>query len=165
MNTGTIAARYARALLKYVLEKGNEDEIFSQVAALQDALGDEKKLAETVPQLSEDMRKFLSLVISSGRKDILVLVLDSFQNQYRKEKGIVRAKLTVADGNSSQLEKDLTEILAKDGVRRVEFQTETDPSLIGGFILQVEDRRMDASVAGDLERIKKELEAINSRLL
>ena len=158
MNSGTIAARYARALLKYALEKGNEDEIFSEVTSI---LADEKER----PELSEDMTRFLSLVISSGRKELLRLILDSFLTQYRKEKGIVTAKLTTADDISEDLSAKIESLLVNQGAKKVDLQTERDTSLIGGFILEVDDKRMDASVTGSLGRIRSAVEEMNSKLL
>ena len=158
MNSGTIAARYARALLKYALEKGNEDEIFSEVTSV---LADEKER----PELSEDMTRFLSLVISSGRKELLRLILDSFLTQYRKEKGIVTAKLTTADDISEDLSAKIESLLVNQGAKKVDLQTERDTSLIGGFILEVDDKRMDASVTGSLGRIRSAVEEMNSKLL
>ena len=44
------------------------------------------------------------------------------------------------------------------GLAEVDFKTEVDPDLIGGFIVQVEDKRLDASIASQLKQIRKDLE-------
>ena len=46
---------------------------------------------------------------------------------------------------------------------QVDFRTEVNPDLIGGFIVQVEDRRLDASIATQLQTIRKEWEEKNRK--
>ena len=49
------------------------------------------------------------------------------------------------------------------GFSQVDFRTEVNPDLIGGFIVQVEDRRLDASIATQLQTIRKEWEEKNRK--
>ena len=48
---------------------------------------------------------------------------------------------------------------------RVELETTVDPALIGGFVMQLGDLRLDASVATQLERVRTQLEARNRRIV
>ena len=41
---------------------------------------------------------------------------------------------------------------------KIELQEQVREELIGGFVLRVEDKQLDASVKGKLARIKKELQ-------
>ena len=50
------------------------------------------------------------------------------------------------------------------GYTKVDFKTEVNPDLIGGFILQVDDKRLDASIARQLRTIRKEWEEKNRKL-
>ena len=49
--------------------------------------------------------------------------------------------------------------MKQQGLTQVDFRTEVDPALIGGFIVQVEDKRLDASISSQLKQIEKELES------
>ena len=53
----------------------------------------------------------------------------------------------------------LAELMKAQGLTQVDFKTEVNPDLIGGFIVQVEDKRLDASIASQLKQIQKELES------
>jgi len=46
-----------------------------------------------------------------------------------------------------------------DGFQHVELQEKVDPALIGGFVLQVGDKLVDASIAYDLKNIAKQFES------
>ena len=48
--------------------------------------------------------------------------------------------------------------MKEQGFKKIDFETEVDPKLIGGFIVQIEDKRLDASISSQLKNIRKELE-------
>jgi len=47
----------------------------------------------------------------------------------------------------------------------VYLDTEIDPSIEGGFILTVNDLALDASVKGQIERIRREFISRNQRIV
>ena len=49
------------------------------------------------------------------------------------------------------------------GFTDIDFKTEVNPDLIGGFIVQVEDKRLDASISSQLREIRKEWEEKNRK--
>ena len=49
-------------------------------------------------------------------------------------------------------------------VTEVDFKTEVNPDLIGGFIVQIEDKRLDASIASQLRDIRREWEEKNRKI-
>jgi F-type H+-transporting ATPase subunit delta len=51
----------------------------------------------------------------------------------------------------------LKKSLEKSSKKKIEMTTETNESLIGGFILTLEDQQLDASVQSKLKRIRQEL--------
>ena len=169
--TGLIASRYARALLDYSGKQGVQERVYAEVQALMKALSDEQRaygddgiLSSCISTLSEEMQRFLSLVVRGGRADMLPFILHSYVRQYRQAKGITTARLQVACP-SPDLEQKLTAMLARAGYAQVDFKTQVDDSLIGGFILQVDDVRLDASVATQLVALREELEEKNKRII
>lgn len=157
MNTGLIASRYATALLLFAQEEGMPARVYEDAGALQEALGSPQALATCVKGLSAPMQKFLSLVIRNRRTDYLAAILNSFRAQYRHEYGITRAWLTTAV-ESPGLAERLTELMKQQGFTQIDFKTEVNPALIGGFIVQVEDKRLDASISSQLKQVRKDLE-------
>jgi F-type H+-transporting ATPase subunit delta len=69
---------------------------------------------------------------------------------YRKAKGIVTVHLTTVEPANTQIKNELLPIIAQISGGKVDFQTQTDPNLIGGFILEIEDKRLNASVKEQL---------------
>jgi len=164
MDTGLIASRYANALLLFAHEQKAEKRVYEDAEALKQALlsGDDATVQACIEKLSEPMQKFLSLVIRNKRVEYLPAILQDYRVLYRKEKGITRAWLTTATEDPGLAER-LAELMKLQGFTKIDFKTEVNPDLIGGFVVQVEDRRLDASIATQLQTIRKEWEEKNRK--
>ena len=162
MNAGLIASRYANALLLYARETGAEKQVYDDAAALKKAMQSEQDVESCVETLCEPMRRFLTLLIRNKRVDYLPAILHAYRVLYRKEKGITRAWLTTAAENPDLAGK-LAELMRLQGFTEIDFRTEVNPDIIGGFIVQVEDKRLDASIATQLATIRKEWQEKNRK--
>ena len=195
MNTGIIASRYATALLKLVDETGpaagsgqsSGEVVVAQARAILNALknlpdlrrtitdpsvpSDKKRsLLETVVSetIAPELRKFFNLLIRNGRIGDIALALKSFEDQYYESRGIIRGKLTLSsppDSAAKKLEDGLKNLIEKKTGKTLLLTTDVDESLIGGFVLEVEDRLLDASVSRQLEIIKNQFVEKNRRIV
>lgn len=107
--------------------------------------------------VSELTGRFIKLVLDEGREDLLQLMAGSYISLYRKQKNITRGKLTTAVAVSSETEQRMRQMVERNTKGTVEFQTEVNPDIIGGFILEYDTYRMDASVKTKLSNILTEL--------
>lgn len=158
MNAGLIASRYARALLLFATERQEEQRVYEDAGTLRQAVLEKGSIPDCVRNLSASMQQFLTLVIRNKRVEHLPAILHLYQVYYRKEKGITRARL-VSAAEDPRLADRLSQLMRQQGCETIDFETEVDPDLIGGFILRVDDRQLDASVASQLKQVQKELEA------
>ena len=158
MDTGVISRRYALALVKYVAETGRGEEVYAQVKAL---LSD----PDAAPRpLCEDLERFVSLLMKNGRMPYVKLIFHSFVRLYDARNGIHVARLKTAV-DSPALQEKLRAYLSAQIGGRVEFESEVDPSLIGGFVLEVDDSRLDASVSRQLDDIRRQFIEKNKRIV
>ena len=158
MNAGVIARRYATTLLKYVAETGRGEEVYAQMKGL-------LKDPDSAPKpLCEDLEKFVGLLVRNGRMPMVRRIFLSFLQQYEARAGIHIARLKTAV-DSPELQEKLQRVLAEKIGGTVEFTTEVDPSLIGGFVLEVDDRRLDASVSRQLADIRRKMIEKNKRIV
>ena len=162
MNAGLIASRYANALYLFACETGEEKKVYEDASALKRAVLANDDVTGCIERLSVPMQRFLALVIRNKRVEYLPAILHNYRVLYRKEKGITRAWLTTATENP-ELAGKLAELMKLQGLTEVDFKTEVDPDLIGGFIVQIEDKRLDASIASQLRTIRKEWEEKNRK--
>ena len=176
MNAGPIAHRYAKALLKLVQESGAGEKVYSQACVVVLRMQDIRQLADAVQKhpevslerkleileaavgepLAEELARFVSLVIRNKRIEIFQRMLSSFLEQYRLSIGIKVGRLVTACP-APQLKATLETIMFDKMGFKVQLQESIDEELIGGFVLQVDDLRMDASVQTQLRRLHDEL--------
>ncbi len=176
MNTSKISVRYAKALFLAAQEKDLLERIFRDATLLDQVLGEVPEFRETLgnPVLTEKEKKdilektfapylddltlrFLDLLATNNRLIFLPDMVRDFIELYKKEQGISFARLITAVPISRETVDKIAANLRKALGNEVRLTPETDPDLIGGFILRIDDLQFDASVASALKKFKKEL--------
>ena len=100
---------------------------------------------------------FLMLLLTNQREAYLKDISRNFLESYRKEAGFKAANLISAiEINQATIEQFRT-FIRKHFNSEVDLTCTIDTKLIGGFVLQVEDQQIDASVAAKLKKLKREL--------
>lgn len=184
MNTGPVAHRYAKALLKFVQERKTGEEVYSQVGVLVHVMREVRKLSEIVHKhpeipldrkleilgsalgapLAADLQHFIRLVDDHKRLEFLERIFYSFIEQYRSANSIKVGRLVTAC-QVSGLKERLEGELSNETGATVILEEDTDPSIVGGFILNIDDLRMDASVEGQFRQLRRELIDNNNRIV
>lgn len=159
MNTGVISSRYAKALLKLVDETGNGPQVCGQVKAL---LEDPDRAASM--ELCDELQKFVRLLVRNGRSQYIRMAFISFLGMYRDSRNIHSAHLTTAVPAPS-LERRLADMVREKTGGEVELHSKVDPSVIGGFIFEIDDYMVDASVSKKIGDIRRQLIEKNNRIV
>lgn len=178
MSELTVASRYAKSLIDLAQEQNNLEAINNDMnfflhtlkanPQLKAVLGNPiisqaKKIAILSDLFSGKVDKlsisFFNIMVNKGRGEVLYATAQEFNNQYNNIKHITKATVVSAtalsEANKSKL---LDEVKAAVG-GEVILDAKTDPSLIGGFVLTVGDRQVDASIANSLKKLKKDFAA------
>ncbi len=118
-----------------------------RVEALQDLLGGEEEL----------IRNFLLLLAEKNRGGEVEEIAREFERLAAAEEGILDVELTTAVELSDAEAQDVIQQIEKASGRKVEATRRVDPDLIGGLVLQVGSMRLDSSVRGRLNRLRRDL--------
>ena len=172
MDIGVISVRYARALLKSATEAKLDAQVYHDMMTLAQNFVDVPLLRQTIdnPMLSKDKKEpllitaagekptaltktFIALVLKEDRENVIQFMANSYVTLYRKQKNVIRGKLTTAARVSAQTEQKMRQMVESKTNGTVEFETEVNPDIIGGFILEYDTFRMDASVKSKLNNI------------
>ena len=92
-----------------------------------------------------------------GREGILLFIANSYITLYRKQKNIIQGKLTTAVPVTPSIEEKMKDLVHAKAQGTVEFNTNVDPDIIGGFILEYDTYKMDASVKTKLNAVLTQL--------
>lgn len=158
MNTGLISSRYAKALLMLTQESGRGEQVCKQIYHL---LADPDHVPD---QLEPDIQKLVLLLEKNHRLEYLKFIFHSYIDLYYKSAGIVRAKLITAVP-APGLEDKICSLISGSTGCRIVLDTKTDPDIIGGFVLEIDDKLLDASVRRQLEIMHTRFVEKNTRLV
>ena len=173
MDIGVISVRYARALLKSATDAKVEDVVYQEMQLLAKSYVEVTQLRQTIdnPMLSKDKKElllvtavggedasplskaFIALVLKEDRENMVQFMANSYVTLYRKQKNVIRGKLTTAVAVAPETEQKMRHMVESKTQGTVEFETEVNPDIIGGFVLEYDTFRMDASVKSKLNSI------------
>lgn len=158
MTPGIVSSRYAKALLKLVLETGNGDAVYEQVDRLL------KRQEQPGFVMEPELYDFVELLLKKGRIEYVKFIFQSFLRMYDLSQGRKRVHLVTAVAVPG-LEERLKVLLEEKTGAKILMESSIDPSIIGGFQLKVEDDFLDASVSRRLEELRRRLVVKNNRLV
>ena len=108
-------------------------------------------------ELSKNVYHFLLLLIDKRRITLLAAIEEEFSKLSNEAQSILIADVTTAEPASADQQQKIADRLADLTGKQVKLRLHEDEKLIGGVVVKIGDRRIDGSVAGRLETLKKEL--------
>ncbi|MBT8231029.1 MAG: ATP synthase F1 subunit delta [Saprospiraceae bacterium] len=176
MADNRIASRYAKSLIDLGKEQNSLVELNNDMVAISEALSNRDfKLFVKSPIINADKKMnvfkaifgdslskttslFFDILTRKSREMFLPEIVESFLKQYKKINHITEIKLTTASKLSDSALAAINRALLESEItdQKVEIETVVDPKIIGGFVIEVEDKLYDASVAHKLDKVKKQ---------
>ncbi len=175
---GAAAKRYARAIFELAIEEGEVDGWAQSLAAIRDVLSRPEarpilanpsipvqRRQEVVAALLEGRigRRAVNLarlLIGANRLDDVDGITEEYTRLVDEDAGRVRATAITAvplgGDESRRLEADLARKLG----REVRLESRVDPAIIGGLVLRMGDRVIDASVSTRLQQLRRKLAGV-----
>ena len=117
----------------------------------------EALLAEAPPgggTWAEPVRRLVLLLVENRRPGLIGEVAEAALAELARRRGEVTAQVRVAAPLSEDERAKLLAILAKAVGREPRLAVSEDPSLLGGFVVQLGSRMFDGSLKGRLERLR-----------
>lgn len=172
---GTRAAtRFAKALKELALEQGSLEKVHDDMKLIHTVCKNNHEFAVLLksPIIKTDKKQsilsamfkgkiskltelFIQLLTSKRRESYLDSIAEEFVKQYKEHKKILSAVVTTAFGLDEELRKKVLEVVKGGTHSEVELIEKTNDKLIGGFTLQVGDKRVDASIAKQIRKLSQ----------
>jgi F-type H+-transporting ATPase subunit delta len=177
MNESRISVRYSRALFQSALDKKIPDTINQDMILVKDfcavpevkeflsnpVIRPSKKIEILHNLMGKDLHELtlslIDLVVKHGREKYLPAIARMFIHETKKYNGITESVLTTAVKVDLEIKKQVSDMIANLFKTKVDLKEIIDESVIGGFILKIEDNYIDGSVRKKLRKIKNELSA------
>ncbi len=175
MKSTKAASRYAKALLELAMDQGVQDKVASDMAYVAKICQEEKDFLNLLnsPIVNSDKKisifkslfvdfdnlttMFIDLIAKNRREYMLGEIASSFNTQLKQIKGIVPVTIVSAKALNATTKEIILEKLKGSFTGQFEINEVIDESLIGGFIVQMDDKQIDASVSSQFKNLKQRL--------
>lgn len=177
-----IVKNYSQALYSRAQKSGLEDKVLEQLLALNKIVLHSPKVMQAFcsPIVDNKIKKklldliasklnfekatinFLYTLIENSRFSLIFEMLDDFSKIIALSKNIKYIQVSSAYKLGKKEIDLISGILELEIGKKVKLETNIDPSLIGGVVIQYDCNLIDCSVSGALNRIKKI--ALNSEI-
>jgi len=173
-----LAARYAKSLIDLSVERNCLEDSLKDMRVLHQfctqsydfvvmlrspVISSDKKLKVITLLLegwniSEMTHLFIKLLVTKGRESALPEIATAFEAQYNELKNIRTVRITTALPVSAEFAGHLEEkIAAFLPGSTLALETVVDESIIGGFVIESQDKLFDASVRKSLNDFKSRI--------
>jgi F-type H+-transporting ATPase subunit delta len=174
MASTRVASRYVKSLLGLAVEQNMLDKVHADMQMFADACLTSNELVMMLksPIIKHDKKKailekllqgkvtsltmaIVDILTRKNREPLLPEIAREFHNAYNDYKGIGKANVTTTIAMDDKTRNEIEAIAKKlAGKKDIELDEKVDKELIGGFVLNVGDRQIDASIRSRLKALK-----------
>jgi len=177
MKESRIANRYAKALFELALEMNLLEAIKTDAALIDQVcqqnrdfvlmlrspvIRSDKKLAVIKAIFEKHLQKlsynFLEIIVRNRREELVSDIAQQLISIYKAYKNILSAVLTTAVEIDSETKQKILALLHKHTDAEIELNQKIDEKLIGGFILNFEDKQYDTSILRKIKNLHQEFD-------
>ena len=168
------AIRYAKAVLSLATESNTADAVNTDMELIKNTVAESKDLKDMLysPVIRSSVKKsalleifkntnkatvnLIDVLIANKRISLLPEVASSFITLFEQQKGSQVAQVTTAVPLSKELENKVQAKVKELTGKEAAITNIVDENILGGFILRVGDTQYNASIANQLNKLKRE---------
>lgn len=174
MAVASVAFRYAKSLLDLAEERGITEEIHRDMLFFKNTVDQSRPLALMLKnpivrsskkdavlklifggKINPMSSAFIDIVARKNRESLIEDIAAEYIRLYDEMRGIEHATVITTTPLTDELRMKFKAMVAKTtGRELIELTEKINPQLIGGYILQLGDRQVDASVKSQLSELK-----------
>ncbi|MFN3848207.1 MAG: ATP synthase F1 subunit delta [Spirosomataceae bacterium] len=173
MAESVVAYRYAKSLIDLANEKKVVEEVSKDMALFKEVcdgnrqflavMGNpivrhEKKLGILKKVFENNVHpvtfSIFKVLTNKNRENLIYAIAEEFQKIYNDQNGIQRATVTTTSALTDEQRKAFIKVVADATGRKVILEEKINENLIGGYVLQVDDKQIDTSVKRKLNDLK-----------
>ncbi|MFM7566768.1 MAG: ATP synthase F1 subunit delta [Flavobacteriales bacterium] len=175
MASNKSAVRYAKALLELAIEKNCVEAVENDLSRFLKSIKESNDLRVFIdsPVVRNEKKikvfdlvftdfnpmtiQFFRLVTKNGREHLLDDIAKRFNQLLKAKRGIVTGTLTSAKPLDEQTKAAILDKIKGSFEGTLELEEAVNESLIGGFVVRIGDKQMDASVQASLSKLRQNL--------
>ena len=174
MGQSRATIRYAKALFQLAVEQDTLEQSYQDMVLLDAACTENKelllllkspivktdkklKILEEIfgTKINKVIMSFINIITTKKREGLLALMASSFIALYKKHNKIGTATVISATPLDKALRAEMISFIKKNGDKNVELTEKIDESIIGGAIIRMGDKQLDASVSREISELRQ----------
>jgi F-type H+-transporting ATPase subunit delta len=175
MKGTVVASRYAKSLLGLAIEQNKLEEAYADMLMVAKTVNENRDLELLLksPVVKTDKKQaildqlfgskispissgFFKIITTKRREYLIGQIANSFVQQYKFHNNIITAEITSAVKLDANLKKKVLQLVKSTEQEEVEVVERIDESLIGGIIVRIGDKQVDASILRQINDLKKD---------
>lgn len=174
MKQSRVAIRYAKALLQLSIEQNSLETAYKDMLLIENVCSASKDFSLLLKspivktdhklkifndifsdKLSKISVMFINIIITKKREALIQGIAKSFADLYKNHNNIESAIIKTAAPISQQLKQDVLEYIKSITKNSVELTEVVDEKIIGGAIITMGDKQLDASVSSEITELRQ----------
>ena len=174
MSQSRITIRYAKALFQLAAKQETLDQSYNDMVLLDSVCAESKELSLLLKspiiktykklkileeifgsKINKVTMSFINIITTKKRESLLGLIASSFIALYKAHNKIETATVISATPLEESLRVEVINFIKKHGDNDVELTEKVDPTIIGGAIISVGDKQLDASVSKAISELRQ----------
>jgi F-type H+-transporting ATPase subunit delta len=175
MGGSKAAQRYAKAVLAEAKSSNTADSVFDDMKSIAGTIAASRELQtvlkspvvkasdkqnallEIFKDVSAGSKNLIEVLVANQRIDKLEQVAHAYVDLYNDFKGVKVARVTTAVPITPEIEKRvIAKVREMTGSDKITLHNVVDQDIIGGFVLRVGDMQYNASIADNLNKLKRQ---------
>jgi F-type H+-transporting ATPase subunit delta len=175
MKNPKLASRYAKALYDFASERNQIEEVYADLNLFADTLKESRELQVLLrnPVIEPHQKhkifesvfngtmhdityQFLELLLKKRREPALDTICEEFFKLYKANHNIKTAIIITAQPLSDSLREKIVALLTEQLHATIELHEFVDSTIVGGFVIKVDDYYLDTSVLSKINKLKQE---------
>ena len=174
MKQSRVTIRYAKALFQLVIEQDTLEQSYRDMVLFGGVCTESKELSLLLKspivktdkklkileeifgsKISKVTMSFINIITTKKRESLLALIASSFITLYKAHNKIETATVITADPLDESLKSEVINFIKKHGEDNVELTEKVDSTIIGGAIIRMGDKQLDASVSKAISELRQ----------
>ena len=175
MKNPKLSDRYAKSLFDFASEKNQVEEVYGDLTLLANTLKENRDLQmllrnPVVPPnqkhqifesvfngtLHDTTYQFMDLLLKKRREPELDMICEGFFRLYNQSHNIKTAFIVTAQPLSDELKSKIVSLLTEQTHATIELKESVEPSIIGGFVIQMDDYFLDTCILTKINKLRQE---------
>ena len=176
LNRDMDSGQLAKAFYYDSIEKGTEDVVFDNLMDVRQIysgnpnisdffnnrdvaqVDKEKILTDLTKNFTPDVKGFVQTIYDFRRMGDMLTIIHEYELLYDHENRTVVAKVTTAVPLEKEQEERIKEVFAKKfNAKKILLNKVKDEKILGGVVIEIENKIFDGSIRSNIENLKKQL--------